>query len=74
MYRPTWIFGDRMRSIYIVNKEKGAIKIRMANAAYPRVTLARIVTDLVRINPSIELERDQESFEGIYTKVAIDED
>ncbi len=58
MYKPTWIFGDKMRSIYIIDKEKGEIKIRMSNAAYPHKTLARVVTDLIRTNPSIELDAE----------------
>jgi hypothetical protein len=58
MYKPTWLIGENMRSIYVVDREGGAIRIRMANGAYPLGTLTQIVTDLVAVNPSIELDAE----------------
>jgi hypothetical protein len=55
-YMPTWMFGERMRSIYVFDKNHRAPIIRMANAAYPQETLAQVVSDLKRRNPSIELD------------------
>ena len=57
-YQPTWIFGNKMRSIYILDKESGTIKIRMANAAYQRATLAQIVNDLKQANCNMRLDKD----------------
>jgi hypothetical protein len=56
MYKPTWIFGKNMKSIYIVDKKDGNVKIKMTNGAYTLVTLAKIVSDLKKRNLTIRLD------------------
>jgi hypothetical protein len=46
-----------MRSIYIVDRKNGKIKIKMTNgAAYKLGTLAQIISDLKKENTAIRLD------------------
>jgi len=58
MYQPTWVIGENTRSLYLLDSESGAIKIKMANGAYSVATLREIANDLVKLNPTIELDVD----------------
>jgi len=58
MYKPTWAIGENMRSIYVLDREGEAIKIRMASGAYSLKTLRQVVIELTNLNPSIELDAD----------------
>lgn len=58
IYQPTWIIGGRQRSIYLIEANTNHIKAKMANAAYAPATLIRLVNDLRRINPQIELDKE----------------
>jgi hypothetical protein len=56
LYQPTWKLGQKMRSIYFMDKKDNKIKIRMSNGAYPHATLAQILQDLTRENSAIRLD------------------
>jgi hypothetical protein len=55
-YQPTWIIGQKMRSVYLIDAKNNKIKIKMSNAAFPIATLSAIIADLKRKNPNIQLD------------------
>ncbi len=61
MYKPTWVIGENMRSIYVLDREGETIRVRMASGAYSLTTLRQVVRDLTDLNPSIELDADARS-------------
>jgi hypothetical protein len=65
IYQPTWIIGQRQRSVYLIEAGTNRIKAKMANAAYARTTLSQLVNDLKQNNPRIELDKEtQELLQG----------
>lgn len=56
LYQPTWIFGDKMRSVYLLDRTTREIKVRMSNGAYPLKTLRQIISDLKNRNQTIHID------------------
>jgi len=49
MYKPTWAFGENIRSIYVLDREGATIKIRMASGAYSLKMLRQVVIELTNL-------------------------
>lgn len=56
LYQPTWAFGQKMRSLYFIDRTNGKAKFKLTNGAYSFKTLATIIDDLRKENRSIGLD------------------
>jgi hypothetical protein len=65
-FMPTWIIGQNHRSLYIIDGKTNKVVTKMANTAYAPRTLAEIVRELKRLNPSIELDTDTQALLSKY--------
>lgn len=68
-YRPTWVVGGLTRSLYIIGIWNGKEKvIEFPNVGWYEPVLAKIVSDLKKIKPSIQLDEHAEALIKKYEK------